>query len=256
MQKFLDSFSWGILLFLFLPTVGIIASWNSLPGDPLYGVKLSGEQALLFLAKPSYAAEGSLQIRYTERRLAETKSLLANKHSVQGLTYLEKQVASTKVSIQNAPNQVVQKKLAQTYITTLKQVKTELAAQKVNVGDIAVTNASTPIRAPLVHTPTPTPTRFLPALTAGTVPVATPTPSPTPTPTPVQEHPESPPLDIGGEIDQTQENIDETIEDLEKISAQAESVHERNDQRREDRGNERGNDRMENNGNQGRGNNR
>lgn len=236
MRNFFDRLTWGILLFLFLPTVGIIASWNSLPGDPLFSIKLGGEQALLFLVKPSYVAQGTLQIKYTERRLAETKSLLANKHSVQGLTYLEQQVTSTKASIQNAPNTAVRRELAQTYITTLKQVKTELAAQKVAVGSAPVTVPSVSTQPPLgrVPTPTATPTQRLPG-----APVVS-TPTPTPAPAPAQAP--LPPADIGGEIDQTQDQIDQTIDDLEKMSMQTESVQDNRKGNEDTRGNgQRGN---------------
>lgn len=244
-----------------------------MPGDALYGVKLGLERALLVLVSPSYAAQGTLQVKYTERRMAEAKQLLANRHSIEGLTYLKQQVVDTKSSIDSAPNRAAQVQLAQTYIQTLKNVSSELEEQKQTAASAPIATQQQPYRAgsaTVVATPTPT-TR--PTATPTPTPVAsrqggyppttpppvptTPTPTPTPLATPVVTQPPAvaaPPSNVAVEIENTQQNIEETIKELEEITrgtAQSESVHERNDQRKQEQnqgGNSAGNQ------NRGRGN--
>ena len=87
-----------------------MASWNSYPGDSMYGVKLALERTLLFFAKPSYAAEASLNVAYTDRRFSEAKVMLANDQTGKGLSYLSAQVTSTTKVIDRAPNQATKKR--------------------------------------------------------------------------------------------------------------------------------------------------
>lgn len=130
MKKILDSFTWIFLLIFFLPTTLIVASWNSLPGDSLYPVKLGLESTLFFFVKPSYAAQSKLSVKYTERRFSEAKRLLSDKASVEGLPYLERQVTATKSVIDRAPNQSAKKELAKEYLVTLQQVSNDLEEEK------------------------------------------------------------------------------------------------------------------------------
>lgn len=126
MRKFVDALSWGFIAIFAVPTVLIMASWNSLPGQPLYGVKRVFEDVLLLLAKPSYTAEANLHVQYTERRMGEVKVLIANDQSSEGLSQLSQQIRATKAVIERAPNKDVQKQIAERYISTLKNVSDEL----------------------------------------------------------------------------------------------------------------------------------
>src|SRR5258706_15313391 len=98
MNKTVNTILWVILFIFLLPSSLAIASWNSLPGSDLYAVKLAMEQALVFVT-PSVQAKGDLQIAYTERRFSDAKRLLADQASVQGLSYLDTQVVTTKNAI-------------------------------------------------------------------------------------------------------------------------------------------------------------
>lgn len=130
MDKFVDYLTYGFIAVFALPTVMIMASWNSVPGDATYVMKRAFESAALVLAKPSYDAQTSLNEQYTKRRLEEAKVLLASHQSTEGLTYLSQQITATKAMIQNAPTQEKKQEAAKKYITTLKSVSTELKAQK------------------------------------------------------------------------------------------------------------------------------
>lgn len=195
MKKIFDSLTWLFLVVFFLPTTLIVASWNSLPGDSLYSVKLGLESTLLFFARPSYAASSKLSVKYTERRFSEARRLLSDKASVEGLPYLERQVAATKLVIDRAPNQTAKKELARTYLVTLRDVTAQLEKEKQTI-----------ISAP---------------------PEIDQHPEPTPE-TQDQTNDYSDPWEnstetndsVVADITQTQENIEETIEDLEDISEQ------------------------------------
>ncbi len=228
MQKLFDYLSWGFLTAFFLPTALIVASWNSLPGESLYNVKRGLEQALLFFAKPSYAAQGTLHVTYTERRFAEAKKLLADRHSVQGLTYLKEQVATTKNVVSRAPNRRLQQDLAITYVATLREVAAELEQQKTEAGRSE----------PTTRKPTAASTSTLPAReTPGQPgkPLVTLKPFPTPTPISIASATvPQPPVsqNVVAEIEETQGQIQQTIDDLQElVQSSSEPSAEENSQR-------------------------
>ena len=94
MRAVFDKILWGTLILLFGPTVMIVASWNSLPGDTLYGVKLGMERdgcncksiLCLFRALKSNTPK-ALRGDQTASRVG---SLLKD------FTYLQQQIADTK----------------------------------------------------------------------------------------------------------------------------------------------------------------
>lgn len=202
MKKIIDYASWGFILLFALPTVLIMASWNSLPGEPMFGVKRAFEQVLLLMVKPSYAAEAKLNVQYTQRRSKEAQVLLASDQSTDGLRYLSQQIQATQAVIERAPNKTTQRDLARQYITTLRTVSSELETQQQGVSGNQPT--STPTQA---RVPTATPT-YRPS-TPGQ---PTPTPSITPEPEPEEE------------IEDIQEEIEETIEELEDLAPQQEQA--------------------------------
>ena len=108
----------------------IMQSWNSYPGDPMYGVKLAIERGVLFAARPSYAIEAALNVSYTQRRFTEAKALLGNDQSGKGLSYLSQQITSTITMIDRAPNQETKKKIATEYVEKLKEVNLTLEEEK------------------------------------------------------------------------------------------------------------------------------
>ena len=120
------------------PTVLIMASWNSLPGEPMFGVKRAFEQGLVFFVKPSYAAEASLNMQYTKRRMEEANVLLAKNQSAEGLSYLSQQIKTTRTMIQRAPTQEKKREAAKQYITTLQGVSKELKKQQKKTRSVAL----------------------------------------------------------------------------------------------------------------------
>ncbi|MBI3577050.1 hypothetical protein HY086_03370 [Candidatus Gottesmanbacteria bacterium] len=136
MRNFFDSFLWAFLILFSVPTLLIVASWNSLPGDSLFPLKLGLEQSLAFIVSPSYAASGQLQIKYTERRFADAQRSLAERHSVAGLRFLEQQVVTTKTTIERASDTKMKTQFVETYIQTLQDVSAALEQQKQTVTSV------------------------------------------------------------------------------------------------------------------------
>ncbi len=130
MRQVLNYITWGFLILLAAPTIMVVASWNSLPGDSLYSVKLGLEQVLFVLVSPSFATQGNLSVKYTERRFSDAKRLLVDKGSVEGLQYLDKQVTKTRDIIEKGNDAKTQAELAQKYIDTLTNLSAELTAQQ------------------------------------------------------------------------------------------------------------------------------
>lgn len=213
MRKFFDKLTWGFLFTFFVPMLLIMASWSSLPGDSIYPVKLALERVFLFMVSPSYAAEGSLQVKYTERRYDEVKQVLGTQNATVGLSNLNDQVASTKNTIIKGENRAQQKNLARAYIETLRNVSNELEVQKQ-----AISQPSSPLTSQTkthnVQQSKISPTRSQTKTSSSTI-----TNSPPQRPLSQNNTPSPPP--IVEEITQTQEQIRTTIHDLEKVSEPA-----------------------------------
>lgn len=178
MRQFLESFVWAFLLLFTIPSVLIVASWSSLPGEPMFGVKLGLEQSLAFVVAPSYSASTQLAFQYTERRFIDARTLLSEKHSVTGLVYLTRQVEQTQKTIEKTPDTTARAEAAKTYIATLEEVSGLLEEQK---NTMLAQAAGVPVPPPggkQDQQPE------FPGTEVGqaVLPTATPTPAPTPTP--------------------------------------------------------------------------
>lgn len=222
-----------------------------MPDEGLYAVKLAIEKSLLVLVSPSYIAKGTLEMKYTERRFNETKRLLASKQSVEGLPYLNAQVASTKTVIEQAPDTKVQAQLAKNYIDTLTSVSSQLEEQKRAL-------AASP--APSSASVTPTTPKTTPPAAAGSKPLSPTPPLPTAVvtnaPPPAAATAPTTPVAVT-EITQTQEAIAAAISDLQRVAREVEKEEKKEDKgnRREGAGNDHGfqEDRRGNSDNRGRG---
>lgn len=240
MRSFLDKIIWIGLFLLFIPTTLVIASWNSLPGDFIYPVKLSLERSLLVLVSPSYEVSGQLQMKYTERRFADARRLLADKNSVTGLPYLDKQVEEAKIAIENAPNPEARQALVDQYIVILSQVFDGLQQQKMSLTQvppstfsvqgqpgstspkIPVSNESLQASPTSEVIPSPAAIAAQPTvITASPVNSITPTPASQPTLTSIISTtgpvlPPPPNIVVAMHITESQQKINDTIDDLKK----------------------------------------
>lgn len=222
MRKIIDYLSWGFVMLFAAPSILIMGSWSSLPGDFMYPIKIGLERMLLFAVKPSYAAEASLNVKYTERRFSETKVLLANDQSGKGLSYLKQQVIATKAVIDRAPNPETRRQLSRKYVATLEAVSLELSNERKQIVAASPPNSAPlePTRRPTVPHSTVTPASRIPTgiqtpTSTPFEPTNTPISYPSPTSTPEDNTNNN---DVITEIDTTQDGIQEIINDLNKNS--------------------------------------
>jgi hypothetical protein len=150
-KKFIDIALWSTLAFLLIPSGLILASWNAIPGDPLYVVKTGLEKTLLTVT-PSSVWQGSLQVKYTERRFEEAAQLLANNYAntdmsvdlaSAGLTNLNNQVNETTQTIAKIQDPAQKAAIAKQYLKTLRTVSTKLSQQQNTTGGSAYPQAPT-----------------------------------------------------------------------------------------------------------------
>ncbi len=247
MQKLVDNALWIISLFFIIPTILIMASWNSYPGEPMYGVKLALEKTLLFFVKPSYAAEASLNVVYTERRFAEAKTLLANDQSAKGLSYLSQQITSTTAVIDRAPNQETQKKIATEYVAKLKEVNSTLEEQKQIVNskiyspEVSPVPTTKPVTVAIAVIPTTKPVvsaiAVLPTTKPSAVAIAA-VPTYIPMNNSLNLNSQASQQLKSAQITQTQQIIQQNIDELETILKEPDKKDDKKDDKKEDKKNE------------------
>ncbi|MCL5675812.1 MAG: hypothetical protein M1120_01655 [Patescibacteria group bacterium] len=231
-NRLASNVSWIILLVLAIPSFLVLASWNSLPGDFMYPVKRGMEDLLLAAVSSSQDLTAKLSVQYSERRFVEATSLIAEKHSVVGLSYFEQQVQATQEKIQNTTDPKTQQNLKnqlvsnlQTYNQQLEETKTQVTTTNANNN---VVTQTPPVNNPVTNIPvtstpvvvvvTATPTIHIEKETAKSITTATEAQKITTVPTetaassPVQP---SSNAQIVAAIDQTQEHITKTIKELE-----------------------------------------
>lgn len=154
MKKFLNILSWSLLTSFLVPSGLILASWNAVPGDALYGVKVNLEKSLIKVT-PSLALQSSLEVSYTERRLTETEQLLADAYKAQetilSLNNLDAQVAQAQYAIENVSDPTQKTALAERYIDTLARIASKLEENKQNLA--AAPDIQTPTTAERVQQP-------------------------------------------------------------------------------------------------------
>ena len=119
-----------LTLLLLAPTVLILASWNSLPGDSLYLAKRTLEKVALAVLSPSYQTQTSLQTKLITRRLDEATATIDQKSSSAGLEQLKAQLALAQTQVTQAPNQEAKATATQKLVTTLTQTQAQLETKK------------------------------------------------------------------------------------------------------------------------------
>ncbi len=203
LKKFIDSSTWIIFFVSVIFSLMTIAAQNSIPGDSLYGFKLGYEKVMLassrFLNK-----QVDLQIEFVARRFSETTQVLSSQYGSESLNRLNEEVDSAAYMITMIEDPAEKKAAAKKYVAQLNIVSTGLGQQKQNfISPTNTTNQQT-------NTTTSNPTNP-PSTTSNTGNVTKTTPTKTPTSAPVQNP------QIVEEIDDTQQNIEEVIKEMEDI---------------------------------------
>lgn len=93
----------SLAIVLTIPTLAIMLTWNTLPGQKLYPVKRMLEDVALKLVGNSFAVKADLQTQFVEQRFKEAETLLTQSSDV-GLPDLIQQIQVTKAEIISASN--------------------------------------------------------------------------------------------------------------------------------------------------------
>lgn len=180
-KTLLTGFIFGLILILFVPATLILASWNAVPGDSVYSVKVGLEKAILGIT-PSDNLKTTLEIKYTERRFSEVEKIISTNTSKQdknlneSLVNLTNQAIASKNSLQKIQNS--NEKIAQTenLISTLESISSKIEEKKQ-----ASNTTSVPTKIP-TKIPTKVPTNTPVVTNIKSSPIITDKPSSTLTP--------------------------------------------------------------------------
>lgn len=226
-KTILTGFILGIILILFIPSGLILASWNAVPGDSTYSIKVGLEKAILGIT-PSDNLKTTLEIKYTERRFSEVEKLIntntskttktSNSKLVNtSLANLTNQAIASKNSLQKIQNKEEKTVQTENLIATLEAIslKMEEKKQDLNTNDEPTKTTQAPTKKP---SPTPTknddqesiPIQTSIVLTSTPAPTATSIPTPTPTIVSGRDGDPDPEENLGD----TQEVINEIIDEL------------------------------------------
>lgn len=97
-KKWFNGLSLALAVFLMFPTVAIMATWNTLPGEKLYPTKRYLENIALGLVGNNFTVRADLQTQFVEQRFNEAETLLSQSSDT-GLNELLRQIQVTKTDI-------------------------------------------------------------------------------------------------------------------------------------------------------------
>lgn len=249
MNRNLNIFLWIVFFTLMAPSGMALASWNAVPGDNTYGIKLAMEKALLLVISPSSQLQSTTNFKLTERRMGEATKVLSGVHAKESLDNLTMQIEATRKSLNGITDEQAKKEAIAQYIQTLHEVTSQLEEQKVNraisylppqrktTTSYKIVNPKQTTTQPTTTTPTSTQPVInnvtnnyyyqKPPSNGGTTTTPTTTqpivtqPSTPATTTPVTTQPNPTPEEIiqpevVEDINNTQDEIDQVIEELEQ----------------------------------------
>ena len=238
-KKAVSLTAWIIFFFFCILTLLFGITQNSAPGDKTYGLKIGLEQNILRASK-IMDKEAAIQIEFTKRRLEETKKVISSTHAIESLDNLADEVSETKKTILNMDNPEKREEVATQYVETLTEVKGALEQEKKTTinNNVTVSPSNMPTQSYSQSNDYPAPTSKLTAFVRNSKPNALPTATPTNILPPPENRPLPPPTSIPiptaiavptttpqnnnapaltNQINQTQQRIQQTIEELNKI---------------------------------------
>lgn len=202
---------------LAVPSTLILASWNAVPGDSTYKLKVGLEKTMLGVA-PSQNLKSTLEIKYTERRFDEVQKVLSTDSNYIGesLDNFNNQLIVSQNSVKQIAS--AEKKYIQTQnlINTLETVsqKIEQEEQILKPSPTKSTQLIKPTNTPFISKiETVAPQEIITVMPTKTPPTPSQSPSPTLIPTDIPGNPPSN-SDIAEELKKTKEKVKKVIEEL------------------------------------------
>lgn len=134
-KLWLSRITTSLAILLTIPTLAIMLTWNTLPGQKLYPIKRMLESVALKLVGNSFSVKADLQTQFVEQRFKEAETLLVQSSEV-GLPDLIQQIQVTKMEIITASNKdggkdrVIAQAKADKLVVQLKQYNQKLEEVK------------------------------------------------------------------------------------------------------------------------------
>lgn len=132
MNRGLNIALWVLFFGLMAPSGMALASWNAVPGDSTYGMKIALEKALLLVLSPSNQLQSTTNLKLTERRMGEVSRVLSGSHAKESLDNLTMQIAQTRESLVGIGDDQAKRAAIENYILTLQTVQAQLEKEKVD----------------------------------------------------------------------------------------------------------------------------
>ena len=217
-KTLLTGFILGLILILFVPATLILASWNAVPGDSIYSVKVGLEKTILGIT-PSDNLKTTLEIKYTERRFSEVEKIISSNTNKQeenlneSLANLTNQAIASKNSLQKIQNSEEKTIQTENLIATLESISVKIEEKK-QTSDTNINPTKVPTKIP-TKIPTNTPEVAKPSIIIQPTTTDKPSSTFTPIPTSIENNkPINPP-----DLEDTQKTIDEIIDELKSESS-------------------------------------
>ena len=243
----LSKIFWWSVAILTIPTTLMLVSWNAVPGDSTYKIKVGLEQVILGAA-PSPNLKSTLQIKYTEKRFNEVQKVLSTSHASESLDNFNNQLIASENSVKEIKNTEEKKIQTQNLIKTLEDVSQKIEQESQSYSTPTVVVTPNPTNVPTAPIPTiynkveiNTPTRIITNIpiqtsqtttsknTSNTSTTSVPSPTKVVTIIPTKLPPTATPTDtlnkksdpnIPDKLEKTKEKINETIKELKKSQEQ------------------------------------
>lgn len=212
-KRWLGRASLALAILLSAPTMAIMVTWNTLPGERLYPVKRYLEEIALKIVGGSFAARADLQAQFVEQRFNEAETLLVQSSGA-GIAGLSQQIQIAKAEIVMAKSQgstkeaVVAEKKAEKLVIQLKEYDQKLETTKTQL--VPVQPIASPTAKPVV-------------VSVETAKIE------------VQQPEEVVPQNHIAEVKQVQEEIKEAIVELERVRGERGQGEERRSDNKEDK---------------------
>lgn len=194
-KKIIDYGVWVLFFVFFTYSFLFFITKDAVPGDWLFGTKLAMEKVLI-AGSSVINRQVDAEIEFVQRRFDEVSKVLASKYGSESLTRLDGQVVQTADSIKNIKDKKQREEAADKYIAELSFISAGLKQQQKQILNTQSTQSYS----------NPTPTFYSPPSQSSQTPS------------------QSTSSSISNQIDQTQNTIQSTINDLNKIQTDSTST--------------------------------
>lgn len=189
LKKIIDYGTWVIFFLIFTYSLLYYVTRNAVPGDFLYPTKLGVERILIASSRIVYRSV-DFEIGFVAMRFDEVSKVLASQYGQESLQRLDSQVTETADTISKIKDPKARKEAANKYIIQLSYISSGLEQEQRKITSTTQNN-------------------YYPAPTSSTPNLVYPTTPP----------PSSPPPNIITEIDNTQDIIKDTIDEMNEIQS-------------------------------------